>query len=175
MNLTTKKKLLRNGPRSLMVALCGWTVCAICSCTADTAANAFREIPATGWESDDTLRFDVDSVHTGGTYVATLSLRLSAARPYPFRTLVAVVERHIAGLPERTDTLEMSLMPGARHATGHGVSLVQYDFPLDTLGLEVGDKGYYTVRHAMRRSPLPGIADVGMSVRALRAQRPIQD
>ena len=50
---------------------------------------------------------------------------------------------------------------------GNGVSLYAYDFPVDTLSLEPGTKGCFILKHNMRLSPLPGIHDVGLSLRRL--------
>lgn len=182
----------------------------LAACDENVASTAFRTLPEAGWDDDDTLQFPVDTLQTGGTYIATLSLRLSMAHPYPYTDIVMTVERHLLPLPAeasptdsvtsaadsaarnssaadsansniqsalstsalvQTDTLTFALTRTDNHSdmTGRGLSLLQYDFPIDTLHLRAGQTLLYRVNHAMRHSPLPGIHDVGLTLRRIPA------
>lgn len=136
------------------------------ACDRQTALAGYHDLPLDGWEAGDTVAFPLDSVTEGGDYLLTLSLRFTASERYPFSDIALLLTRCLPG-----DTLTMplryTLTTGRSDMAGNGVSLYAYDFPVDTLSLELGTKGRFILKHNMRLSPLPGIHDVGLSLRRL--------
>ena len=136
------------------------------ACDRQTALAGYHDLPLDGWEAGDTVAFPLDSVTEGGDYLLTLSLRFTASERYPFSDIALLLTRCLPG-----DTLTMplryTLTTGRSDMAGNGVSLYAYDFPIDTLSLEPGTKGRFILKHNMRLSPLPGIHDVGLSLRRL--------
>ena len=134
-------------------------------CT-EGVSSRFYTMETDGWEQEDTLSFPLDSVTAPGRYALTLTLRLSAARPYPYTDICLLYERL---LPSDTASRELSLplTEGRNDMSGSGVSLYAYDVPLDTLQLREGESGLFRLAHTMRLSPLTGVRDVGLTWRRL--------
>lgn len=139
------------------------TAVLLTACRPRPAAYAFSSVPVDGWERGHVLTFPIDTLSHAGTYRLDICLRTSTARPYPFRTLWLEVRRRL-GTDGRTqaDTLACNLTNAKGDPDGRGVSLLQYDFALDTLSLPAGTAGTITVRHIMSRDILQGISDVGL-------------
>lgn len=164
-----------NNPPSMRTNLCALIVLPLTvalfsmlfvACDRQTALAGYHDLPLDGWEAGDTVAFPLDSVTEGGDYLLTLSLRFTASERYPFSDIALLLTRCLPG-----DTLTMplryTLTTGRSDMAGNGVSLYAYDFPVDTLSLEPGTKGCFILKHNMRLSPLPGIHDVGLSLRRL--------
>lgn len=135
----------------------------LAACRPQPAAYAFCSVPVDGWERSHVLTFPIDTLGHAGTYRIDVCLRTSTARPYPFRTLwLEVRSRLDEGGHVQTDTLACNLVNAKGDPDGRGVSLLQYDFALDTLSLPAGTAGIITVRHIMSRDILQGISDVGL-------------
>lgn len=135
------------------------------ACDSGVATTAFRTLPEAGWDSEDTLVFGpADTLAEGGTFAVVVSLRLPESHRYPYRELLLAVVSH---LPDtvRTDTLSFNLTEEHADLKGHGMSLRQYDFAIDTIRLEAGATPAFDIAHCMRLSPLPGIRDVGVTLR----------
>lgn len=167
---------MRNGMKSgltlrlaaLLPALGLALAATLAACDDRVAATAFRSLPPEGWHSADTLVFPADSLAAGSAYAVVLSLRLSAAHPYPFRSVTLTAARCFPA-DSLTDTLTLPLVEGRSDMSGKGTTLYQYDFTIDTLLTDTATRGCYVVRHLMRRDPLPGIHDVGITLRRLDA------
>lgn len=150
-----------------LVALFFWGLAVVFSaaCKENAAAYTFSSTPVDGWERSDVLTFPVDSVTSEGDYRIDVSVRTSSARAYPFRTLWLVVGQQWKNPAEvRSDTVVCRLVNDDGDPDGRGVSLLQYDFPVDTVRLVSGTCGQITVRHIMRRDILLGISDIGVKV-----------
>lgn len=141
-----------------------WCAMAFNACDHRTAMAGFRDMPETGWEANDTVGFPLDSVEQSGRYVLTLTLRLTAAERYPFSDMALELTRCLPA-DTLTTPLYFTLTTGRSDMAGNGVSLYAYDFPIDTLDLHTGEEGRFVLRHRMRLSPLPGIHDVGLSLK----------
>ena len=129
-----------------------------------TLYNHYEHTPIAGWEKNDTLIFDVNPARQEGVYREEVGLRINGA--YPFQGLCLIVEQLI--LPSgvtRSDTLNCSLIDREGNVKGQGVSYYQYNFHLTNLSLSQGDSLHVRIRHNMKREILPGIADVGLSLK----------
>jgi len=142
------------------------------SCENHTPVDAFRSFPAAGWNRENTLIAPLDTLQVGGRYVLSLHLRLaSAPMRYPYTDIVLRVAREWRAdslSVAAVDTLFLPLILENEHIDGRGTSLLQVDFPIDTLTLPTGAVGRFSVAHLMRRDPLQGIRDVGLSLRRLQ-------
>lgn len=133
---------------------------AFASCDRCTIHSQYAHTGEQGWERTDTVVFEDIAIPKGGVYAEAIGVRFSSG--YPFRSLTVVVEQ--TARPSgatHTDTLNMQLVAGNGRASGGGVSLRQYRFPLRSLTLQEGDTLSVRIHHNMKRETLPGIVDVG--------------
>jgi len=141
------------------------TAAVLTSCRGRIVFDKYDHTPIAGWEKNDTLLFDVPPLENSGYYSGELGLRINGA--YPFTGLMMIVERRI--LPEKrevVDTINCKLADERNgRPLGQGVSYYQYNFPLKEIRLNKGDSLHIVIRHNMRREILPGISDVGISIK----------
>ena len=134
------------------------------ACNRKLVYDRYLSTPISGWEKNDTLSYDIRPVSGTDTYDMWLGLRTSEA--YPFTAITLIVEQHI--YPKDTivnDTVNCKLTARHGNASGTGVNFHQYRFPVTELQLQDGDSIHIRVRHDMKREILPGISDVGISLR----------
>lgn len=125
-----------------------------------------------GWHQSDTLTFSLGPVAEGGAYEPTIGLRINSS--YPFTALTLILKSEIfhqdngAANPinEGSTTVNFSLTDSDGNIRGSGTNIYQYSFPLKSLLLEKGDSMALHVYHIMKRNPLPGITDVGVTLTA---------
>lgn len=148
----------------LMVAL------AIASCQRKTVFSQYEGTPLTGWERNDTVDFFIPPIDAEGEMHEQVGLRINSK--YPFKGLCLVIHQTIvptaggnAGAIHRTDTLNCRLSDDSGNIEGSGISSYQYDFPLATLHIRRGDSLHIRMHHNMRREILPGISDVGITLK----------
>lgn len=85
---------------------------------------------------------------------------------YPFMALTLIVEQTV--LPKGTimhDTVNCRFFDQQGRQLSGGISYFQYTFPIRTINLRTGDSLHITIRHGMKKELLPGISDVGISMR----------
>ena len=134
------------------------------ACNRKLVYDRYLSTPISGWEKNDTLSYDIRPVSGTDTYDMWLGLRTSEA--YPFTAITLIVEQHI--YPNDTivnDAGNSKLTDRHGNASGTGVNFHQYRFPVTELQLQDGDSIHIRVRHDMKREILPGISDVGISLR----------
>lgn len=164
------------------------------ACRPDVSnVSNFQSIDEEGWWREDTLTFSIDTLRPNTRYAVTLSLRTAAAPDvYPYTDLTLAVRRQFIATDSAqahfleadslsyinslralntTDTLRLTLSTPRGDAQGRGTSLFQYDFPIGTLtapaSVSAAAPLTLSIHHLMRRDPLPGIRDVGITLRAL--------
>ena len=150
---------------NLWPALLLWALL-LTACREATVYTDYRDLPAEGWRAADTLQFSVDSIAAPGTYVLHLGLRTSSAPPYPYRSITLAMQRTGSGLPAagRCDTITMALATPGGDISGRGVSTYEYVQPADTFHLPAGGHCHLRIYHLMRRTPLPGVINVGVEL-----------
>lgn len=134
------------------------------ACNRKLVYDRYLSTPISGWEKNDTLSYDIRPVSGTDTYDMWLGLRTSET--YPFTAITLIVEQHI--YPKDTivnDTVNCKITDRHGNASGTGVNFHQYRFPVTELQLQDGDSIHIRVRHDMKREILPGISDVGISLR----------
>lgn len=136
----------------------------LAGCNRRLVYDKYVSTPVAGWEKNDTLSFEVSPVDSTASYMSRLGLRITDA--YPFTALTLIVEQHVYPRDEvLVDTLHCQLTDSRGNAAGRGISYHQYQFPITELLLHDGDSIHVRVRHDMKREILPGISDVGLSLR----------
>ncbi len=136
---------------------------ALQSCNESKVYDKYDHTPLSGWEKNDTLRFDIPRLTADGMYESTLGLRITDN--YPFMGLTLIVEQRL--MPADTiftDTVKCELTDRNGKTRGMGVSYYQFRFPVTKMQLSKGDSLHIRVRHDMKREMLPGISDVGISL-----------
>lgn len=136
---------------------------ALQSCNESKVYDKYDHTPLSGWEKNDTLRFDIPRLTADGMYESTLGLRITDN--YPFMGLTLIVEQRL--MPTDTiftDTVKCELTDRNGKTRGKGVSYYQFRFPVTKMQLSKGDSLHIRVRHDMKREMLPGISDVGISL-----------
>lgn len=135
------------------------------SCNDGKVYDKYVPTPVAGWEKNDTLTYNIPSVASAGLYQSWLGLRI--ADSYPFTAITMVVEQHV--LPADTviiDTLDCRLTDDSGIYIGSGINSYQYSFHVADIRLRQGDSLYVRVRHNMKREILPGVSDVGMTLKS---------
>ena len=150
--------LLRNSIYTIMAVALTLT-----SCNRQMIYSHYENVSTEGWERHDGKEFHVP-IHEKGTYTETLGLRTT--RSYPFTNLAVIItqQAQLSGI-QRSDTLSMILTDEAGNEQGYGTNYRQASFPVSAIELEAGDTLNVSIRHYMRREVLPGITDVGFSLK----------
>ena len=129
--------------------------------------DTYRHTSLEGWERNDTLCYDVARMTHGGDYLVQLGLRTDY--DFPFVAITLIVDQTIlpAGITLR-DTLDCRLIkPNSTQKSG-GISCFEYNTEVRKLRLNANDSLHITVRHDMKRDILPGVSDVGISIRQMK-------
>lgn len=154
-------RLTRNSVVALFVAV----TAIVAGCNRhEVLYSHYEPIDAEGWNREDGAVFNLSSVPDRGCYAIETGLRTYST--YPFRNLSLVVR--IMAVPsglERNDTLNVLLADEEGNTLGQGVSHYQYNFGLPDMNLQAGDSLHIVVTHNMRRLSLPGISDVGITIK----------
>ena len=134
------------------------------ACNDNTVYSQYEHTPIYGWEKNDTLSFIVPPMTSSGNYTEEIGLSISGN--YPFLGLTLVTEQTIMpSMETRRDTLNCDLIDKHGNNKGSGVSQYQHLFHLTTLRLKEGESMHIAIRHDMKREILPGICDVGVTLR----------
>ena len=153
-----------NSPRNRVFVLLVGVVLTLVGCNRKTIYSHYEHTPINGWEKVDRLSFSIPPIRDGGTFREDVGLRINGA--YPFMGLTLIVEQQV--FPSGTkysDTLSCKLIDDDGNIRGEGVCFYQYQFHLCDLELAKGDSLHVSVRHNMKREILPGISDVGVTLR----------
>ena len=126
--------------------------------------SSYKSMGNGGWLREDTVAIDFGPLMHGGQYAEELGLRTDSR--YPFMEIAVIVEQQArpSGF-SRKDTVYASLTDSNGHVTGEGISHHQYIFNMPAAQLAKGDTLHVDIRHNMRRSPLKGITDVGLTIK----------
>lgn len=157
--------MARKRNNTLIASLVLTVAAALVSCDRKTVFASYDHTPVAGWEKNDTLRFGPIKIEESGDYSEEVGLRINGA--YPFQSLSLVVEHCV--YPRGTvfvDTLTCPLVAPDGTVKGQGVSYYQYKFDTKNLFLSKGDSIHIYIRHNMKREILPGVADVGVRIKA---------
>ena len=136
---------------------------ALASCNRPTIYSHYESINTNGWIRSDKAEFDIIS-QEDGNYFQTLGLR--ATNNYPFTNLTLIVDQQV--FPDAThssDTINIQMTNQEGNFLGKGLRHLQYDIPLPSITLKKGDSVHISISHYMKREVLPGITDIGISLK----------
>lgn len=134
------------------------------ACDKAMVYSHYEHVPYEGWNKNEPLQFSIDTLKASDTYAMTLGIRMTGE--YPFRNLHMVVEQTV--FPSMTvlvDKIKCTTVDKQGNMLGHGVSTYEYNIPLRKHAYNQGDSIHVKIRHDMKRETLPGIIDVGLTLR----------
>lgn len=137
---------------------------ALTGCNRQTIYSHYEPVSIEGWAHNDTLTFDTEPVADAATYSVEAAARVSDA--YPYANLALVVRRQ-AG-PDGTlltDTIHIDVTDANGYPMGSGINHYLHTVRLTDMKLQAGDSLHAEVNHLMSDRQLPGITDVGLTVR----------
>ena len=150
--------------KQLIIVFMAAMLIGLAACNRRLVYDNYVHTQLAGWEKNDTLSFEIPPVDSTAPYLSRLGLRITDA--YPFTALTLIVEQHVYPRDEVfIDTVRCQLTDRRGNAAGKGISYHQYQFPVTTLQLQHGDSIHVRIRHDMKREILPGVSDIGMSLR----------
>ncbi len=158
--------MLHSNRHSLGFALWLTVALTFIGCNRNTVYSHFESIRFEGWDAGDTLSFTIAHVKDSGHYEGIVGLRTTV--DYPFRGLTVVVEQFVSsGRSFFSDTVNAQLVDEDGIVLGKGTSTYQYSFPFRQYHLNKGDSLHVTIHHYMKREILPGIMDVGFTMKRI--------
>lgn len=142
------------------------TALALFGCSAPPVYEEFQDVGPQGWHQDSTATFRVQIQDTAQPYVVTFHLRANQA--YPYSNLYLFRSISSAHRTEYTDTANVKLADKYGRWLGEGLGALQtFHRPFRGQPLRFSAPGTYTFRftHAMRRTYLPGVKAVGLTLK----------
>ncbi len=110
------------------------------------------------------MEFMVPKVGKEGTYSEELGLRTTMDYPFTSVTLIVRQQALSSGF-FRNDTVTVVLTDGEGNRLGEGITLYQNTYTLPDVQLSEQDSLRIVVQHYMKRESLPGISDVGITIK----------
>lgn len=136
----------------------------VTACNDDRVYSQFVHTGVEGWDKHEPITFGIDTVQQTGLYALSLGMR--ASREYPFKNLQVALEYTVFPRQQKQqEVINITVSDNDGNMLGHGISLYEYDLPIQKFNLNKGDSIAVTVRHNMKRETLPGIVDIGMTLR----------
>ena len=157
--------MMSHNSRHNLAPLLILTVAMVLSCcNRQTIYSHYESTGSDGWSRNDSLLFEVGPVRDSGLYEEQLELRFTDA--YPFMNISVIVNRET--LPDRqqqTDTIHLTLTDEKGVSQGQGTLHQLFHVPLGQHYLKKDQKLRVSVRHFMTQHTLPGVTDVGLTVK----------
>lgn len=133
------------------------------SCNRQMIYCHYENIDTDGWRRNDTIYFEIPN-NRDGNYAEILGLRIIGDYPYSNLSLI-VSQRCNTQETTKSDTINIETTNEKGIPKGSGTNYRQMDIPLSTVNLKAGDTLSVSIRHCMQREILPGIANVGFSLK----------
>jgi len=137
---------------------------ALVGCSRKTVFSHYEHVGLSGWEQHDTLYIDITGV-PAGTYQEELGLRNSIE--YPYLSLTLVADQQSRSGFHRSDTVQVEIADESGKPLGNGISHYSHSISLGQVTLCDSDTVRVRVHHYMLHDDLPGISDIGITLRAL--------
>lgn len=138
----------------------------LCGCGQDGSVliHRYETLPSRGWESQNHLTFEVDSVTATGNYQLSLGVRTTSL--LQFQRVYVCVEQHLSHPKAHfKDTLELTLTDPMGNIKGDGMNIYTFETPYkQTFRYRQGQKVTISVRHIMRSYLLKGFCNVGIKL-----------
>lgn len=136
------------------------TACVSCD-NRKIACYSYTSVSVNDWERSDEVTINVDTIRETSDYNAKIGLRSTLEFPFRYLWLRVKIDMENPAFSS-VDTLKCAITDSKGNKNGGGFSLFEEQFNLKKLKLEKGQYGKVSIRHIMRRTPLPGVSDVGL-------------
>ncbi len=124
----------------------------------------YEKVSSGSWEKGDIKGFHIPTISENADYDIYLLLRTDSSFPYT-NIAVTIDETVFPSRKRHLYTLDYALYDEKGKAKGNGISLFQQSLLIDSQHLYAGDEISIAVNHNMRRETLPGVIDVGISIK----------
>ena len=157
---------MRRNNRSFLLYLVFTVALVMSSCNRKAIYSHYEHTDiSSGWGRGDVLEFMVPKVvGKEGTYSEELGLRTTMDYPFTSVTLIVRQQALSSGF-FRNDTVTVVLTDGEGNRLGEGITLYQNTYTLPDVQLSEQDSLRIVVQHYMKRESLPGISDVGITIK----------
>ena len=138
------------------------------ACFDKTIHHEYKGTNIGGWNREDSITFSIQPLEESSYYFEEIGIRADAQ--YPYERLHLIVRQDIISTTDSTrretitDHISLPIYDEKGTPLGTGVNLLQYQIPLKTVKLQAGDSLQISIKHDMRDSIIPGIADVGVKI-----------
>lgn len=134
------------------------------ACNNNKVYDRYLEVEGEGWDKNEPITFGIDTLKESGLYSLMLGLRVN--EKFPFQNLQIVVDCTVFPSHQTVhDVMECKVTDKHGVMLGHGVSMFQYELPVRKQFYQKGDSISVIVRHNMKREILPGIIDIGVTLK----------
>ena len=148
---------------TMLASSCEWA-----SSSQETLLYTFHSVEAQGWDSRDTVTFELPIVEeTKEGVVCHVHLRTTADYPYELLHLTALLDT----LPAQarpvilhTYAISDTIYNQEGRLSGSGIIYREKAFQLPPFRLEPHRQYRFRFTHKTRRNPIPGIADIGIKL-----------
>jgi gliding motility-associated lipoprotein GldH len=134
------------------------------ACSQNEIFSEFHSFPEAKWPRNEKVEFQIHLPEDAPRQDIFLEIRNNSN--YPFRNLWLFVDITAPDGVRRCDTINVELADVYGKWYGRGISLYSYSFLYEP-DVKYPLSGIYTysIRQGMRKEVLPGITDVGMTVK----------
>lgn len=159
---------LHQAYRIIQVAVAIIAAVAFTSCFENTIHFEYKGTDIGGWNREDSITFSIRPLEESSYYFEEIGIRANVE--FPYERLHLTVRQEVISTTDSTrrvtitDKVSLPIYDEEGKPIGTGVNLRQYQIPLKTVKLQVGDSLQVSIRHNMRDSIICGIADVGIKL-----------
>lgn len=159
---TTKKGLLRKTINFLSITL---VFIALLSCNGKSIYKKYQEIPDRIWNKEFQTEFEFEIEDT--SQYTQIDVLVRNASIYPYSNIWLFIHQTSPDGRTQTDTLECILADESGKWLGDGMGDIWDNEILWRKNYKFPQSGTYTysIEHAMRADILPGIMDIGLSIK----------
>ena len=136
----------------------------LAACSDSAMYYHYEGMQGDGWDKEDTLYFNVDSIRETG--VRTISLTMRTTVDYPYKSVTVIVDENVMpGNAKRQFpvTLQVANDKGERNGSD-GLTYYTVEKFVTRQQMKQGTSLSFKVHHDMQRLVLPGIKDIGIKI-----------
>lgn len=138
------------------------SVCA--SCHDGRVIDEFKDVDINGWESRDTVSFDLPKITRGADVKAEIGIRLSDA--YTFKDLYVTATLLCDDKELSYDTVRVGIYDAKGNCKGQGFPYITVTKEAPTVHVDSGRTYTYKICHIMNPDTIKGICGIGLKLDA---------
>ncbi|MCF0192075.1 MAG: gliding motility lipoprotein GldH [Prevotella sp.] len=139
-------------------------LCMLLSSCEDVKFSKFHHINSKGWNREDTIFFNTDTLRHSGRYGFVCGIRTH--RSYPYQELVVMIERKVYNhkrlVLHKLEKATCPIVTPSGTVTGEGIATKLHKTPIRDFYMNIGDSVVVNIYHNMKRTKLPGVTDIGI-------------